>query len=310
MRLASRPLVAALMGFALLLTGCGADLSASDAATVEDITITRSQVEEPVRDAVQRLDRLDGLSAEERAAIVDPLQRQILSLLIQATIIDQIAEERGIAVDPDVLAGIFAADVEGAGGEDELADALANQQLSLGLYRDVLIPTQQLVEAMRDGIEADLEPTEAREARHILVETEAEAQEILAELDAGADFAELAEERSTDPGSAARGGDLGPAQRGAYVGPFDEAVWSAALGQVVGPIETQFGFHVLEVTDEQVVAPADLPEDERRDRVTQQLNQLLEERFTAADVEVSPRFGVWDAQAAEVRPSPEVGSGQ
>lgn len=310
MRLASRPFVAALTGLALLLTACGPELPASDAATVDGVTISRAEVEEPVRDALQRPGRLDGLSAEERAAIVDPLQRQILGLLIQVAVIDTLAEERGIVVSPDAIAEVYEAEVAASGGEDALADALAGQQLSLGLYRDVLIPTQQLVEAMREDIEAELEPTESREARHILVENEAEAQEILAELDAGADFGELAEERSTDPGSAARGGELGSAPRGAYVGPFDEAVWSAAIGEVVGPVETQFGFHVLEVTDESVITPADLPEEERQGRVTQRLNQLLEERFTAADVEVSSRFGVWDAQAAEVRPAPEVGTGQ
>jgi len=223
-------------------------------------------------------------------------------------VIEQLAEERGIEIDPGLVEELFQADVEASGSEDALADALAQQQLSLGLYRDVLLPVQRLVERLREQVADDIEPSEARQARHILVETETEAEDVLAELDAGADFGELAEERSTDPGSAARGGDLGPAQRGAYVGPFDEAVWGANIGEIVGPVETQFGFHVLEVTDEVTITVDDLSEQERRDRVTQLLNQLLEESFSEAEVTVSERFGVWDPVAAEVRPGDEVGS--
>jgi hypothetical protein len=68
---------------------------------------------------------------------------------------------------------------------------------------------------------------ETRTARHILVETAEEADEVFALLRTGADFAELAEERSQDPGSAANGGEPRAQQRGVFVPEFDEAVWSA-----------------------------------------------------------------------------------
>lgn len=83
-------------------------------------------------------------------------------------------------------------------------------------------------------------------SRHILVETQAEADEVLARLHAGDDFGLLALERSLDPGSGSLGGDLGCVLEGSFVAPFEEAAYSADPGEVV-LAESQFGFHVIEV---------------------------------------------------------------
>ena len=83
-------------------------------------------------------------------------------------------------------------------------------------------------------------------ARHILVEDEALATELVERAQDGEDFAALATEHGTD-GTAATGGDLGCFQRGMMVAAFEEAVVAAEVGQVSGPIETQFGFHALVV---------------------------------------------------------------
>jgi peptidyl-prolyl cis-trans isomerase C len=84
-------------------------------------------------------------------------------------------------------------------------------------------------------------------ARHILVDTEAECRAVLARLEEGADFAELAKKHSKCP-SGRRGGDLGSFGRGDMVPEFDEAVFAAKVGDVLGPVETPFGFHVVQVT--------------------------------------------------------------
>ena len=73
----------------------------------------------------------------------------------------------------------------------------------------------------------------------------------MAELEAGAEFAELAEEHGTD-GTKTRGGDLGWFGPGQMVGPFEEAAYAAEIGEPVGPVETQFGWHVIEVTEDRV----------------------------------------------------------
>src|SRR5690606_10754551 len=81
-------------------------------------------------------------------------------------------------------------------------------------------------------------------ARHILVEDEALAAQLVADLEGGADFAALAAEHGTD-GTASRGGDLGCFGLGTMVAPFEDAVVAAPVGSAVGPIETQFGYHVV-----------------------------------------------------------------
>ncbi|MBN8595219.1 MAG: peptidylprolyl isomerase [Anaerolineae bacterium] len=83
--------------------------------------------------------------------------------------------------------------------------------------------------------------------RHILVATETEAQDVLAALNAGESFSELAKAISTDTGSGASGGNLDWAPATNYVKPFQDAVVSGAIGEFLGPIESEFGFHIIQV---------------------------------------------------------------
>lgn len=84
-------------------------------------------------------------------------------------------------------------------------------------------------------------------ARHILVKTQAECEALKKEIDGGADFAEVAKKHSLCP-SRARGGDLGEFGPGQMVPEFDRAVFQGEVGKVQGPVKTQFGYHLLQVT--------------------------------------------------------------
>ena len=84
-------------------------------------------------------------------------------------------------------------------------------------------------------------------ARHILVKTEQECIDLKKQIEEGADFASVAEKHSECP-SGKRGGDLGEFAPGQMVKEFDDVVFSAELGQVHGPVQTQFGFHLIEIT--------------------------------------------------------------
>lgn len=84
-------------------------------------------------------------------------------------------------------------------------------------------------------------------ARHILVKTEAQCQTLKDQIAEGADFAAIAKEHSSCP-SGKQGGELGSFGRGQMVKEFDEVVFSAPVNEVQGPVKTQFGFHLLEVT--------------------------------------------------------------
>lgn len=90
-------------------------------------------------------------------------------------------------------------------------------------------------------------------ASHILVETEEEAQDMVAQLKDGADFAELAREYSSCP-SSVRGGDLGEFPRGMMVQPFEDAAFSLDVGEVSGPVQTQYGWHVILRTMRSIMA--------------------------------------------------------
>ncbi len=83
--------------------------------------------------------------------------------------------------------------------------------------------------------------------RHILVSTEAACQDLNAQIAGGADFAELAQKNSSCP-SSAQGGALGVFSPGQMVKEFDDVVFSAPVGEVQGPVKTDFGFHLVEVT--------------------------------------------------------------
>ena len=84
-------------------------------------------------------------------------------------------------------------------------------------------------------------------ARHILVKTEAECLKLKTEIEGGKDFAAVAKQYSQCP-SGKKGGDLGEFFRGQMVPEFDKVVFSEAIGKVHGPVKTQFGYHLLEIT--------------------------------------------------------------
>lgn len=84
-------------------------------------------------------------------------------------------------------------------------------------------------------------------ARHILVESEEKCLQLKSEIEAGADFAEVARKNSACP-SRMQGGDLGSFRPGQMVKEFDEVVFSGELNKVLGPVKTQFGHHLIEIT--------------------------------------------------------------
>jgi len=124
---------------------------------------------------------------------------------------------------------------------------------------------------------------EQRQASHILIQlaagadeettnrAKAEAEDLLKKIRSGSDFAELARQHSGDPGSAAQGGDLGFFARGAMVPEFDKTVFSMEVGDISDPVHTQFGFHIIKLTE---VRGAEIPSlDEVREDLIAELKQ-------------------------------------
>ena len=84
-------------------------------------------------------------------------------------------------------------------------------------------------------------------ARHILVQTEEECNTLKTQIEGGEDFGEMARKHSKCP-SGAQGGDLGSFGPGQMVKEFDEVVFSGEIGKCLGPVQTQFGYHLIEIT--------------------------------------------------------------
>jgi len=130
------------------------------------------------------------------------------------------------------------------------------------------------IKARYDKEIAATPPEEEISARHILLKTEEEAKAVIAELDAGKDFAELAKEKSTGP-SAAQGGDLGFFTKGRMVPEFEAVAFTLKAGEYAKePVKTQFGWHVIKVGERRETAPPVFEE------VADQIRQLvMRERY-------------------------------
>jgi len=146
--------------------------------------------------------------------------------------------------------------------------------------------TDAAIEAAHDARVASLAATPASEynASHILVATEDAAAALRAELDGGADFAELAKLNSTD-GSAASGGELGWFGLGMMVKPFEDAVVAMQPGEIAGPVQTQFGWHLIRLNETRAAALP--PLDQMRGELAAALEREAVEGYVTARTEAA-----------------------
>lgn len=128
--------------------------------------------------------------------------------------------------------------------------------------------TPERLQETYDALIAANPPGEEISARHILVNTEEEANVVVQQLADGGDFAQLAQEKSIDPGSA-NGGDLGYFTTGQMVAPFELAAFALEIGEISAPVQSQFGWHVIKLEDRRSQVPPTL------EQLEQQLSQQV-----------------------------------
>lgn len=128
---------------------------------------------------------------------------------------------------------------------------------------DNLQPTDSELKVIFD----DLKMNEQIKASHILVDTEEEAQEIIERIEKGEDFSSLAKELSTDLGSGANGGDLDYFNYAKMVQPFSEAAFALEIGEVSAPVQTDFGYHIIKLTDR--IVDEDINVETEKDQLTE-----------------------------------------
>lgn len=297
---------------AVLIAACGG--SSAVAATVDGQDVTVGEVEALMEDTGETV----------------PVNTfaQFLSLQIQWMVVTAAAEEdfgfsatdEEVSAEADRLYEEFKLedqsreDFLAAGGvsEDFLTNVarqeLLTDQLNAHFGEDAAEPTDEDIAAKLNEV---LAPLTNACVSHILVATEDEANDIFTRLDDGEDFGALAAELSTDTASAANNGDLGCATIERYVPSFRDAVLDATVGEVYDtPVESQYGWHVILVTQRDPVDETQLPDDEELaqmvldDAAASEVNAWVLEKLAAADVTVTEDYGTWDAgQAAVIPPS-------
>ncbi len=234
--------------------------------------------------------------------------REALDQLVTRKLIAQEAEKVGISVSEAELDEEINAIVEESfqGSQDEFVTVLEYYGLSLEEFKEdarlnllvrklALEQVDPSEEEAREYFAENLhmfEQPEEIEARHILVETEEEAEEVMGLLEEGADFVELAAQYSTDVSNKDEGGYLGLFGRGAMVGEFEEAAFALDVGEISDPVNTDFGYHIIEVLDrkeEQKVSFEDVSEEVMdvlvEEKITTVINELVRTLHEEAEVE-------------------------
>ena len=187
----------------------------------------------------------------------------ILDMMVNEKVIANGAKRYGIPNDPQVQKMIQAAK------EQIISQAFLAKELEKSL-------TEEDIRAVYDEEVKNFKPEEEIHARHILVQTEKEAKDILIQLKAGADFGLLADQKSIDKN--AQEGDLGYFTRDMMIPEFAEAVFSMKKGQLSGPIHTAYGWHIVQIEDRrstQVPAFEQVKEQMQRIAMEKKVPQIL-----------------------------------
>jgi parvulin-like peptidyl-prolyl isomerase len=275
--------------------------------------------------------------------------QQVLPQVVNTEIAEAYAKEQGITVSEGDVDEEFQK-IKTQVGEDAAAQAEAagqqitpeegfEQALQQANYTEERlredIRSQLPVQKVSEEVAGDVEPTddevqsyyeenkeqftnpEQRCARHILFnkDQEEKAQDIKAQIEDGGNFEELAKENSQDPGSKENGGDLGCQAEGAYVPNFENAVFEAEEGDLVGPVETEFGFHVIRVYDVQQenVTPieevrAQIADQLLQERQTEEFDAWVQEQIESRNVEYLEGYAPPEAPEPSIpstQPAPE-----
>lgn len=155
-------------------------------------------------------------------------------------------------------------------------------------------------EAVRTFYEENPDAFQQTCVRHILVDAQAKAAELKTRITGGEDFAAIAQAESTDNqvpnGSAQQGGDLGCVARGSLVPDFEEAMDALLPGQVSEPVQTQFGYHLIQVTERKTLSLEEATPQIRENLQSSQgdpVQQFVNEALSKAEIKVNPRYGTF-----------------
>jgi parvulin-like peptidyl-prolyl isomerase len=282
---------------ALVVSACGG--GGAVVATVDGSEIRLASIEElsPAGGAQER----DEFSTNLRNTIVEVMMIDAAEADFDITFDDEAIDARYEELKAEVVpAGVEYEDfLEQQGVTDALVRRVAHSILIQTAVTERLVeeagpPTDEEVRSRFDEQLTSL--TEAC-VSHILSDGEEGALAAKARLDAGEDFAAVASAVSTDPSAADNGGDLGCSRLGNYVAEFATGAFEAPIGEVVGPVRSQFGYHLILVSERTEPDFDELRDDIaaalEQERSTTLFNEWLTGKIDGAVVEVDPKYGTW-----------------
>jgi foldase protein PrsA len=191
-------------------------------------------------------------NAPENRSLLPSFQEQVLDQIIDRVLLRQLASQEGIVADPEEIEAEIAFIQVQIQQDESIADwdsFLAENNLTEKVVRS-LVADDILMTALVEQ-HGGSQVVEHVRASHILVETEETGQEVLDKLATGEDLGALAAEYSIDPGSKDQGGDLGWFPRGMMVPEFEEAAFSLEQGETSGLVQTDFGYHIIQVYEKE-----------------------------------------------------------
>jgi len=306
--------VVLLLGVAILvLAGCNAaepvanvDSQAKKIVTFEGGAVTQGELDKFARQS--GLDTSMSKDDPQYQAVIQQIMPQIVGIEIAKAY----AQEHDITVSDEEVDQEIAKIKEQVGDQARSSGQdLSNQEAYEQALKQNNVTEDQLREDLRENLpvqkvqervagnaepsdeeiqnyyeknkEAQFTTPAQRCVRHILFnkDQKQKAEEVKQQLEDGGDFAKLAKEYSQDPGSAVQGGDLGCLGKGETVPEFEQAAFGAEQGEIVGPVQTEFGYHIIQVTDIKPAQTRSLQEVESQIR-----SQLSSEKQSEA-------FGKW-----------------
>jgi foldase protein PrsA len=287
-----------------LLGDAGPAYANNDPAVIEfnGTTVTRSELDARFQVAVRMLARQQGVSiADQSPTVIERLRVQYLDKHASELVLLREAARRDVAASPADVDEAMAKMLATADARAELVDSLRDsgidgEELLRQIVRDeqtiklvtqrildeIVVPPGDVVTLHHDIRDTLIEPEEVC-IRHIQSDDSESARRVLAELENGADFEHLASARSTDKETAARGGDLGCFHKGptdSAKTEFEKAAFAARKTGIIGPVESEFGYHVIHVY--KYKAPHQLTLNEAYDDVERELkHEQLPNRINA-----------------------------
>lgn len=295
-------LIPLLLVFGLVLAACGGS---------SDVAASVGETEIPVSDVEQ----LAGVDGDEADPSNQAISQALTTLIVWEITAQAAAEEFGYVPTEEEVQEQIDSVVTGAGYDslEAMAESEGVGEETLERYIRQLMVQDEIFSELEATVEDPSAEAISAEiassplnwvtvcASHILVATEEEAQAARARIEDGTEFAVVATELSTDTGSAINGGDLGCSSAGSFVEPFAVAAVEAPIGEVTEPVETEFGYHLIvvsertEATDEEVGAAL------TQESVGAVVDAWFVDATDSAIVIVSERFGTWVTD-----PSPQI----